>query len=325
MKTIIYVCPFVPAEWIAAHDMRPRRLLLESPDAGSAAGSMSGMCPFALCFMNRAQAEADAAAIIVTTLCDQMRRVGELIARQSRLPVFLMHVPTTWQSASAHRLYISELARLGRFLVRLGGKAPSLAELAEVMRQYDEKHASIRDARGRLTAREFSEAVANFHGNDSTTRIRPEGPVTARGVPIALVGGPMLANHFDIFGFVEEAGGEVVLDATETGERTMPRSFDRRRLQEEPMMELADAYFGSIPDAFRRPNSELYRWLRTKISERGVRGIILRRYLWCDTWHAEVLRMKEWANVPVLDLDVGDDEPDARSASRIQSFVAVLK
>jgi len=325
MKTIVYVCPFVPAEWIAAHGMRPQRVLLDSAKRTQPTGVASGLCPFARCFMTRALLEEDAAAIIATTVCDQMRRVGELIAIQSRAPVFLMHVPSTWHTATAHKLYVSELQRLGRFLVRLGGKTPSQTELVEVMRRYDAERSNINSMRDRLTSRQYSEAIAAFHENGTAAPVSSLAAIVPGGVLVALVGGPMLANHFQIFDFIEEAGGQVVLDGTETGERTMPAPFDRRRLQDEPLIELADAYFGGIPDAFRRPNSELYRWLKGKIAERGVRGIILRRYLWCDTWHAEVQRIKEWAEAPVLDLDVGDDDSDSRTASRIQSFVAMLK
>jgi hypothetical protein len=57
-----------------------------------------------------------------------------------------------------------------------------------------------------------------------------------------------------LFDLVEEAGGRIALDATETGRRGQPRPFDRRRIAEEPLMELADAYLG-IADASRRPNS----------------------------------------------------------------------
>jgi len=150
-----------------------------------------------------------------------------------------------------------------------------------------------------------------------------EGPTL---VPLALVGGPLLSTHFDIFDAIEKAGGEVVLDATETGERTLPAPLDRRRLKDDPLGELADAYFGTIPDAFRRPNTELYRWLKEKIAERGVRGIVFWHHVWCDTWRAEAQRMKEWTETPLLMLEASDDGViDAHAVSRVQSFLEVLR
>ena len=220
---------------------------------------------------------------------------------------------------------LAELKRLGRFMARLGGQPPSMEKLVRVMQEYDAARCRIRAAQGFLAPRAYSEALARLHRDGSADVPANSSAMGPRGVPVGLVGGPLLTDQFQIFDLIEQAGGYVALDGTETGERTLPAPFDRRRLQDDPFMELAEAYFGSIPDAFRRPNSLLYRWLKKEIAERGIRGILLRRYLWCDTWHAEVQRMREWAPVPVFDLDVGDDDSWDRATSRIQSFVAMLK
>src|SRR4030042_1583395 len=125
---------------------------------------------------------------------------------------------------------------------------------------------------------------------------------------------------------IEQSGGRIVLDATETGERGMCTFFDRRRLNDEPLIELADAYFNGIHDVSRRPNDEFYRWLIRKLIEVDVRGIIFRRFLWCDLWHAELARLKEQIKLPVLDIDVtGDDDNKHREGNRIGAFLETLK
>ena len=136
-----------------------------------------------------------------------------------------------------------------------------------------------------------------------------------------------MRQDFELFDMVEQSGGRIVLDATETGERGMCAPFDRRKLENEPLMELVNAYFGSIPDASRRPNSELYTWLKRELSGRGGRGIIFRRYVWCDMWHAELRRLKDWIDVPVLDIDTaGDNETDRhRTENRIRAFLEMLQ
>jgi len=89
---------------------------------------------------------------------------------------------------------------------------------------------------------------------------------------------------------------------------------------------LQEAYFGCIPDAFRRPNTLLYQWLKEKIEGRAIRGIVFFHYLWCDTWRVEAQRMKEWGQVPVLVLDADETETMCgRLSSRIQAFLEVLK
>jgi len=330
MRRIVYSCPFVPAEWIAAHRLRPSRILPGL--AGAAPGRAEGLCPYAEAFGLAASADASAEAIVATTVCDQMRRLPDVLAAQADRPVFLLNVPATWETPASHRYYLDELKRLGRFLVALGGAAPEPAHLAAVMRDYDTARSHLRAARGRLSAVAYAEAIAEFHRLGDPVAARgvpddPAGAVRGAGVPVALLGGPMRREDFAVFRVIEEAGGTVVLNGTESGERTLPAPFDRRRLRDDPLMELADAYFGAIPDASRRPNHELYRWLKRETVARGVRGIIVWRYLWCDIWHAEVQRLKEWEHLPVLALDAADNDQAGSWGgllTRVQAFLEIL-
>lgn len=292
-NAVIYTCPFVPAEWVAAHGLQPLRMSPASTDALPSVAPAPGMCPYARAFAGAAISHADAVGAVATTMCDQMRRAADLIAANSDRPLFLLNVPHTWQTPASVKLYRSEVERLGRFLVRLGGAAPSADWLAEVMLE------SVRKA--------------------------PVEPVRRSGAPLALVGGPVFSDHSGIYQLIESAGGRVDLDATETGERGQPAPFDRRSLRDDPLGALCDSYFGTIPDPFRRPNNGFFHWLKNRIEQTGVRGIVVRRYVWCDNWHAEVHRIREWSGLPVLDLDVGDDGLDsARTLARLQAFTETL-
>jgi len=326
MRTVVYSCPFVPAEWIAAHGLRPSRILPAAGDA-SDAGPSAGFCPYAWAFVKTVLGMPEDHAVVVSTACDQMRRAAEIITRDSAgRPGFLMNVPTTWQTPAALKLYLSELRRLSRFLVELGGNEPAPAELADVMREYDTRRSRLRDAAGRLSARQFAEAVVRFHRCAEVDEPAPGEASAGKGTPVALLGGPLLQEHFDIFELIEQAGGTVVLDGTTSGERAMPAAFDRRQLQREPLLTLAHAYFGSIPDAFRRPNTQLYQWLARELRAREVQGIIMRCYTWCDTWRAEAERIKDWAGVPLLLVTSGADERiQAHTVSRVESFMEMLR
>lgn len=325
MKVVIYSCPFVPADWIAAHGLRPKRIQPRSVAGLQTTDAAFGVCTYVRAFLAEVVSDGDASAVVVTTVCDQMRRASELIARDRDLPVFLMNVPATWETAAAHRLYRDELERLGRFLVCLGAEAPARDALAAVMLDYDTRRSSLRASGGALGPRGYSEAIAAFHRTGESVPESVPTEVLGGGVPLALVGGPMLREDMAIFDLVEQAGGRIVLDGTETGERTLPAPFDRRGVRDDPLMELTRAYFGTIPDASRRPNSELYRWLEREVRDRGVRGILYRRHVWCDLWHAELHRLREWIDVPVLDLDGDDDERGGgRRAGRIQAFLEML-
>jgi benzoyl-CoA reductase/2-hydroxyglutaryl-CoA dehydratase subunit BcrC/BadD/HgdB len=144
---------------------------------------------------------------------------------------------------------------------------------------------------------------------------------------LALVGGPLLESDRELLEAVENAGGRIVLDATEGGERTLPAPLDPERLEADPFDELVRVYFDSIPDVFRRPNDGLYDWLRQRIADRGVRGIIVRRHVWCDLWHAELPRLRQEMSLPLLDLDIAasDGGVMAAAAGRVEAFLEMLR
>ncbi|MBA7632174.1 hypothetical protein ES703_39717 [subsurface metagenome] len=329
MKTIIYTCPYIPAEWIAAHGLLPSRVIPDAAEARGPLGRVEGLCPYVQGFINEVITNKQADGVVMTTVCDQMRRAFDILVRRCDVPAFLMNVPNTWQSLGVQKLYIDELKRLGRFLIGLGGKSPSTETLAKIMLKYDTARTSILAAGGYLPARQYAETIAAFgrDGPSETPNNTTSPEPLIEGVPLAIVGGPLMRRDFDIFDIAEQAGGRIVLDAAETGERGMCAPFDRRRLRDGPLMELANAYFGGIQDASRRPNSELYKWLKRKLIDRGVRGIIFHRYLWCDMWHAELQRLKDWTDLPVLDIDTtGDNETRRhRTENRIRAFLETLK
>jgi benzoyl-CoA reductase/2-hydroxyglutaryl-CoA dehydratase subunit BcrC/BadD/HgdB len=331
VKTAVYSSPFVPAEWIAAHGIRPRRVRPESGAAEPSTAPLMGMCPYVRAFIGEVTAAPAADAAVLTTTCDQMRRAAEWIALAAGPPVFLMNVPATWQTPAAARLYRDELRRLGGFLARLGGTPPSPQHLAETMEAYDARRAVLRGALGTLSARRASEAIARFDlGEELEVDALASPCATARrgvprGMPVALVGGPLMRGDARVFDAIEDAGGLVVLDGTESGARTLPAPLDRRRLRSDLLLELVDAYFGAIPDAFRRPDTALYAWLGRELAASGARGIIAWRYVWCDMWAASVVRLREATGLPVLDLDVSGDEAGlGRTVGRIQAFLEVL-
>jgi benzoyl-CoA reductase/2-hydroxyglutaryl-CoA dehydratase subunit BcrC/BadD/HgdB len=93
---------------------------------------------------------------------------------------------------------------------------------------------------------------------------------------------------------------------------------------------MAEATLDGIPDARQRPNSPFYRWLRERLDERGARGIVLYRHPWCDLWHAELARLRDWSRLPVLDLEASSDgrndgRIDARARGRIDALIEMLR
>jgi benzoyl-CoA reductase/2-hydroxyglutaryl-CoA dehydratase subunit BcrC/BadD/HgdB len=299
MKTVLYSSPFIPEEWVAAHGHRPERIFPSAASDQSLA--ITGVCPYLRAFVGHVLTHPEAGAVVLATACDQMRRAHDILAAQSEVPVFLMNVPSTWESVNAHRLYLAELERMGRFLADLGGRSPSDKKLARIMLEFDAGRSPWNERMYRPARKKA-------------------------GVGLALLAGPLLREDLALFQIVEDCGGLIVLDGSESGERTLPAPFDRRQLRDNPRLALAEAYFNAIPDPFRRPNGAFYQWLREALPKRAVRGIIFHHYLWCDKWHAELPRLKEWTGLPVLDLECGDDPAGTRTRTenRIQAFLEML-
>jgi len=369
MNAVAYCHPFVPPEWIAAHGLRPCWLPCRAGD-GPAVWVRRGVCPVAAARLDDFAGELPAEAVVLTTTCDQIRYAAALLQHLGRLPVFLMHVPRTWQTAAVRTFYREELSRLGRFLVGCGGTAPEDGALSRTMLGYDRARASLLRQRGAMPAGGFAQAIAAVRGHlaESTQYIAPareyvrlsslteqtgqagkpdvHDSLSRRGnirrtpcgaldgtrrvpatLPLALVGGPMSQGDYELLKAVEGAGGCFVLDATEAGERTLPAPLDIDRLEADPREELARIYFDCIPDVFQRPNDRLFAWLRRQVAERCVRGVLVRRYVWCDHWHGEMPRLREELSVPVLEWDGAGNDPRALAGTvgRMEAFLEMLR
>lgn len=320
---VIFSSPFVPAEWIAAHGLVPSRGACPGNDGGMPVDVTSGVCPYMRSFVNRAAEDPGCAAIVLTTSCDQMRRGADLVTLRTEKPCFLMHVPSTSGSSSV-QLYMSELERLGKFLVGIGGAAPDAEKLAFVMADHNRKRSALLSLREMASPRRYAQMLDRFYDTGEITLDQGPDDLSRETVPVGMIGGPLTDAHFDIFDILEDNGANVVVNGTETGVRTFPARFDMRRLKSDTMRVLAESYFGAIPDIFERPNNRIYLWVKQMIEERAVRGMVLVRYVWCDKWKSEVWRFREWLPVRLLDIELDGGRIDERTKNRIQAFAETL-
>jgi benzoyl-CoA reductase/2-hydroxyglutaryl-CoA dehydratase subunit BcrC/BadD/HgdB len=279
-----------------------------------------GVCAFAQELAMLAEAYPKT-ALVFTTACDQMRRTADTVACNAGSRIFLFNLPATWQSAAARRLYHAELARLGKHLEVLGGHAPTAEELATVIHDHEGRRAELRSLVQQSPARQGAEALANWFYGDSSL-VAP-ADATTQGVRLALVGGPLLPSHWPLFNAIAAAGGCVVLNATEPGERCLLPPLPKLTTGREPLIALADHYFDHAVDVFHRPNSRLYDWLRPRLAERQARGIVLWHYVGCDLWRAEAQPLREAFGLPVLLLEA-DGAALPRNTGRIEAFLESL-
>jgi benzoyl-CoA reductase/2-hydroxyglutaryl-CoA dehydratase subunit BcrC/BadD/HgdB len=345
---VLLSSPWVPAEWVAAHGLKPRGLFVTLCPALGSLGA--GVCAYAEA-VRRAGEDRPDSVVVFTSTCDQLRRAFDAASDTACGRSFLLNVPVTCESAAARTLFRAELERLGRFLVRAGGQTPTSTELAAHMSRYDKGRRELRNAAGRCLAREFAGAVARF---DWTGEVQLPGMSeagTEAAPAVALLGGPSpggpptvqrvsskaacpaapamecdLAGSVRMIELLERAGGRVALDATEAGERGLFPRLPRGDWSGQPLQALVGAYLDHGADVFQRPNTRLYTWLRERLESRRIRGIVLRAWVGCDLWRAEVQSLRETFRLPVLLLE-GDENPggDAREAGRVEAFVEMLR
>lgn len=322
---VIYSSPFVPAEWIVAHGLLPSRRSCMGHGCDAPVHVMAGVCPYMRSFINRAAEDSDTLAIICATSCDQMRRGFDFVNLKTKVPCFLMNIPSSSQTPGAYTLYKHELERLGEFLISIGGLKPEPETLISIMLDYDRKRRELLSNQDTMTAGEFAQALDRFHDTGQIEMDHKKQESISRNIPLGIIGGPLAKEYFDIFDILADNEGEVVVNGTETGVRTLPSCFDLRRLSDEALQVLAESYFGAIPGIFERPNNRVFLWVREAVKNHGVRGMILVRYLWCDKWHSEVQRLREWLPVPLLDIELDGNPLDGRATNRIQSFMEMLQ
>jgi benzoyl-CoA reductase/2-hydroxyglutaryl-CoA dehydratase subunit BcrC/BadD/HgdB len=334
---VFYTSPWVPPELIKAHGLEPRGIWF-ADDLGSEPLPIgAGVCAFANSVVRFAERHGDA-AVVFSTHCDQLRRAFDAVAGIASERRFLFNLPATWQSTAARRLFTSELERLGRFLVKLEGRAPSAEALAETANQYGRARRRFLEAAPRVPARAYAEAIARFHW-DGTTVLPAPRESNKGAVPVALVGGPLPRAQWHVLDVIESAGGRVVLNATEAGERSlwyaaevppMPSAETGlppfRALRTATPEDLARLCLDHCADVFQRPNTRLYSWLQSRLTSRQVRGIVLWYHVGCDLWRAEAQPLREAFGLPVLLLEANQTASELpRQSGRIEAFLESLR
>ncbi|MGA2656187.1 MAG: 2-hydroxyacyl-CoA dehydratase family protein [Verrucomicrobiota bacterium] len=332
-KLVFYTSPWVPAEWIRAHGLEPRGVWFAEDFALESAPLAEGVCAFAQGVVRLAERQSQS-AVVFTTHCDQLRRGFDAAIAQAPARLFLFNLPATWQTGVAERLFCGELERLGRFLVRLGGQPPSAENLRAVLDHYASGRRRLLQAVGSCPGRQYAEAVARFHW-DGSVWLPEKGTGVSGAIALALVGGPLPRAQWRLLETLEGAGGRVVLDATEAGERSLwdtpppggKREGTASACDSEPALrDLAQMYLANCVDVFQRPNTRLYDWLRQRLEARGARGLVLWAHVGCDLWRAEAQSLREAFGLPLLVLDAGDAAGAwPRITSRIEAFLEALR
>ena len=329
---LFHASPWVPVEWIKAHGVAPRGLWYADGLNLGPTRSSAGTCAFAQAVVRFAETHPER-AVLLTTHCDQLRRGFDTFAGSLPGRAFLFNLPATWQSSVAEHLYDCELERLSRFLLALGGRLPTPEALGQTIDAYARARKTLLAQAEVCSARGYAEAIARFHWDGPPAAMAEECAATGSAIPLALLGGPLPRAQWPLIEVIERNGARVALNGTEAGERSLWTS-PPSEVQVTPGLAsvssmrlwLARSYVRNCVDVFQRPNNRLYAWLKERLAERAVRGIVLWHYVGCDLWRAEAQSLREAFGLPLLLLDAGDAPPaSARDNGRVEAFVESLR
>ncbi len=328
---VFLTSPWIPPEWVKAHGLEPRAITF-APGYGSDGFPLgAGICAFSQEAVRFAEQQTGS-LIVFTTHCDQLRRTFDSLAAGAQPHAFLFNLPVVCRSPASQRIFRAELERLGNFCIKAGGHAPSRDGAFHCLETYRVGRAKLRDAARVYSHRTYVDCLARFH-NDGLAEL-PQGvcaQIKPNGVRLAVIGGPVIGEQTGLWDQIENAGGCVVLDGTEWGERSLgaPASAPIFAVADEVsalLDVLSRNFVESCVDAFQRPNHRLYDWLRDGVADRAVQGIILWHYYGCDLWRAEAQTIREKFRLPLLLLEADESGCGAeRNANRINAFVEALK
>lgn len=319
---VFLTSPWIPAEWIRAHGLTPRSICGTENFLRGALPLTGGVCAFAEAAVQLTQTNAGS-VVVFSSACDQMRRGFDKATLLGGGRAFLFNLPATWQSPAAKEIFRSELQRLGRFFLTIDGIEPSPDKLRQEMGHSGFARRQLLQSAPGSSPRGFTEAVARFHWDGAVLPVQEDA--RANQVPLALLGGPFPALHWKVLDEIEAFGGRVVLNATESGERSLCPVFELGP-DSDPLEALVHGYCDHILDVFQRPNTRLYSWLKPRLASRGVRGIVLWHFTGCDLWRAEAASLREAFGLPVLLLEASAELGDGpRELTRLQAFVETLQ
>ena len=350
-----YLCLRVPPALIEAYGAVPKRITVDSGvDPGISNPIRNDGCSFCRTVpaMLKREPFNQVKAIIAGACCDQMRRLTEVIKNYNGIPTFFFPAPRSWNNDKD--FFQSEMLKSFEEMGSMLGlklKQEKLSELSETRFELNRLVLELREQRKlpvgllhRIAQSPLpSEAITDFLNHYNSF------PVNYNGIRVMLMGSIRSGKEISI---IEEAGGNVVADATCLGDRAFlypdgkylegghscppeartinptkgGQECPPSRINYEIMDTLYDHYIENNTCPHRRPYTPLIDYARELAELRQVEGIIYRSVKFCHPYGLAAKRFKTELNLPFLEID--DDLTLNASSSfrtRIGAFMEMLQ
>lgn len=274
-------------------------------------------------------------AILIPHTCDALQGMASVVADFLRpeQPVLTLYLPRG--SRPADRAYlVEELRRLSARLSEITGSQPGDGDWEEAFaaeEAADRALAALYADRPRLavTDRRFYETVRSREYLPAEDFVAlagslPHGDPAAAGVGVVLSG--ILAEPYELFDRISDAGGRVVGDDLACGARRLYPASDAA----DPFERIADRLLGSPPDPTRgSPIADRVAMLADLMSSTGAAGLIVFDVPFCEPELFDVPLLRQHlgtAGYPMLHVEAELGGVLSHQAlTRIEAFVETLR
>jgi benzoyl-CoA reductase/2-hydroxyglutaryl-CoA dehydratase subunit BcrC/BadD/HgdB len=330
---------YVPEELFHAAGFTPAYIFHRPDDHGHARAHLPGFtCWVAGSALDQALAgELDhLAGMALAQTCDTMQGLTDLWQRNvGHIPLFHFAMPAHLSGPAARVFLLAELEDLRQRVQAATGSALSDDDLRASIAVYNRTRAIVRDLYGRAVALDPRESYGIVHdafqqpkerfNAEAKDRIQDASPLLPlSSAPPLLLVGPSLADPV-LFDVIAEAGGRVVGDLLDLGERYFARDADE---DGNPLEALADRLLALIPTPTKH-HAERSRaaYLLSLVEARGARGVVFARQKFCDPHgfdYAHLVRVLDEVGVPHLLVELEQASQAGQLRTRVEAFVEML-
>lgn len=319
-----YTCSYTPVELIWAAGYRPYRLLHGHPEQMREADRWLRVdaCPIARSNLGHLlRHQDDFAAVVGSTGCDMARRLLEVVAEVTGLPVYVLNCPRTDNSL----MYREEVAWLWEELHHLAGTALRQHHIAAAVQAWDLARSRYlrldlmrRGDPSVLSTSVLHEAAVHYHQGDVEYDPSPEQEAS-HAPRVYLIGSPVPYEGGAVLRHLEESL-RIVGDFNCGVSR-----FLNLRIKEPTLDGVTRAYYEQPPCICRRPNAPFYEYVAGRLAQLRCIGVVAWTLDYCDSYEFELRRMERVLGLPVLRLRSDlSFENKAQLDTRIQAFGELL-
>lgn len=337
-----YFCRQFPPEILAGLGFHPVRIMSGAVPSSEREGEKlvrPDACPYCKSILGNMSLKKGllgrASLIAAVATCDMMRRTLDTIRKEFDIPVFTIHAPAT-MSENTRKFFISQMQGLVKEIYSFTGEKFDTGKAVSYFR--DRKKCAEKLYRlslsgdtqytilsGLMHLFNFSSPKRLDHFLDEIIEDIPGEKPKMR---ILLVGSALCTEDNQVPRLIGTNGTGLVnltcgginqlegyLNASAPGRGTA-----------QCIAKFAEIILDAPQCIRSRPNNAVYDRIKSYTTKTGVDGVILKTLKFCDLWHTEKERMREFLGVPFLVLDTDySGSSDESLKNRIDAFIETLE